>query len=93
VGSAAAAFKGGRRPAANGYMYKGHAHFVAGGGWSVGAMVLGRARLGGASFTDVTSSAGVGDETNSIGTSWADYDGDGDLDQYMYRGPPGTRDS
>ena len=39
----------------------------------VGAMVLGQVRLGGASFTDVTSTAGVGDTSNSLATAWADY--------------------
>ena len=37
--------------------HKAQANFLA----VVGAMVLGWARLGGASFTDVTSTAGVGD--------------------------------
>ena len=47
-------------------------------------MLLGMARLGGAtSFTDVTSTAGVGDTGNARGTAWGDFDGEGDLDLYV----------
>ena len=47
-----------------------------------GMVLLGMARLGEAtSFTDVTSTAGVGGD--GFGTAWADYDGDGDLDLYV----------
>ena len=35
------------------------------------------------SFTDVTSTAGVGDTGDGRGMAWADYDGDGDLDLYI----------
>ena len=49
-----------------------------------GMVLLGMARLGGAtSFTDVTSTAGVGDTGGGQGTAWGDYDGDGDLDLYV----------
>ena len=49
-----------------------------------GMVLLGMARLGGAtSFTDVTSTAGVGDTGKGRGTAWGDYDGDGDLDLYV----------
>ena len=49
-----------------------------------GIVLLGMARLGGAtSFADVTSTAGVGDTGDGIGTAWADFDGDGDLDLYV----------
>ena len=49
-----------------------------------GMVLLGMARLGGAtSFTDVTSTAGVGDTGDSRGAAWADHDGDGDLDLFV----------
>ena len=49
-----------------------------------GMVLLGMARLGGAtSFTDVTSTASVGDTGDGRGTAWADYDGDGDLDLFV----------
>ena len=49
-----------------------------------GMVLLGMARLGGAtSFTDVTSTASVGDTGNGQGTAWGDFDGDGDLDLYV----------
>ena len=38
---------------------------------------------GNATFTDVTSSAGVGDTGFGRGIAWADYDGDGYLDLYL----------
>ena len=38
---------------------------------------------GDGTFTDVASTAGVGDTGNGCGTAWADYDGDGDLDLYV----------
>ena len=75
-GSAAAAFKGGRRPANR---HKAKVNFLV----VVGVMVMGRARLGGASFTDVTSTAGgVGGASDGRGIAVADYDGDGNLDLY-----------
>lgn len=78
-GSAAAAFKGGSRRPGNGYNKKAQVNLLA----VVGAMVLGLARLGGASFTDVASTASVGDTSNGRGIAVADYDGDGDLDLYV----------
>jgi hypothetical protein len=41
---------------------------------------------GDGTFTDVTSTASVGNTGNSQGTTWADYDGDGDLDLYVANG-------
>ena len=38
---------------------------------------------GDGTFVNVTSSAGVGDFSNSFGVDWADYDNDGDLDLYV----------
>ena len=38
---------------------------------------------GDGTFTDVTSTASVGNSGNAQGMSWADYDGDGDLDLYI----------
>ena len=38
---------------------------------------------GDGTFTDVTSTAGVGDTGEGYSTAWADYDGDGDLDLYV----------
>ena len=38
---------------------------------------------GDGTFSDVTSTAGVGDTGIGRGTAWADYDGDGDLDLYV----------
>ncbi|MDX1662883.1 MAG: CRTAC1 family protein [Candidatus Promineifilaceae bacterium] len=64
-----------------------------------GANVLFR-NEGGAGFTDVTATAGVGDEKNGQTASWGDYDGDGFLDLYVANwschprcGRPSTGDS
>lgn len=38
---------------------------------------------GNGSFTDVTSSTGVGDESYGMGCACGDYDGDGDVDLYV----------
>lgn len=41
---------------------------------------------GDGTFTDVTDSAGVGDENDSTEVTWVDYDNDGDLDLHVVNG-------
>ncbi len=38
---------------------------------------------GNGTFSDVASTAGIGDARNSVAASWADYDNDGNLDLYV----------
>jgi hypothetical protein len=38
---------------------------------------------GNGTFTNITVSAGIGDDRHGMASEWADYDGDGDLDLYI----------
>ena len=40
-------------------------------------------------FTDVTEEAGLGNLTGTVGATWGDYDNDGDVDLFLFRGGSG----